>query len=178
MFSKTIITALTVGLAVFSTASPIVKRAVTVSTDTGTASITPAIATEPVSFLDDVSAGGKADAAGAIADVIDKVVDLIQKLVDGDLERRRRFTQETVSSVSGQFPGKTVVMSNVGYTLSCTPDALSSTSYKAKVGSNVSYDVLVFGAGCTFDLQGDGGFENWAFIKQAACTANGKVITC
>lgn len=93
---------------------------------------------------------------------------------------------------------------------------LSSTSYKAKVGSNVryelrdpsfrellsdctnsraSFDVLVFGTGCTFTLEGDGGFENvsfilsnnpspwlitvqWAYIRQSACKADGKTITC
>ncbi|PVH78488.1 hypothetical protein DL98DRAFT_573091 [Cadophora sp. DSE1049] len=176
MFCKTLIAALTVGLAAFSAASPIEKRAVTVSTDTGTVDITPAIATEPVSFPDDV--GGKADAAGAVADVVNKVVQLVQGLIDGDIKRRQRFTQETVGAVSAQFPGKTVVMSNVGYTLSCTPDVLSSTSYNAKVGSNVSFDVLVFGTGCTFNLEGDGGFENWAYIRQSSCTANGKTITC
>lgn len=52
------------------------------------------------------------------------------------------------------------MMSNVGYTFTGTVDVKQTTSYKAKVGSNVSYDVLVFGAGGTFTLQGDGGFEN------------------
>ncbi len=140
---------------------------------------------------DDV--GGKADAAGAVAEVIGKVVDLIQGLIDGDtavsfpsewlmiscwenLQRRQRFTQETVSAVSVQFPGRSVVMSNVGYSLTCTPEVIQHTSYKAKVGSNVrwvviqiyfdldwwkdSYDVLIFGSGCTFTLKGDGGFQN------------------
>jgi NADH dehydrogenase FAD-containing subunit len=83
-------------------------------------------------------------------------------------QRRQRFTQETVSAVSIQFPGKTVVMSNVGYSLSCTPDVKSSTSYNAKVGSNVSYDVLVFGSGCTFVLKGDGGFENVSYYISRA----------
>ncbi|KAK0102198.1 hypothetical protein ONS95_001007 [Cadophora gregata] len=176
MFSKTLITALTVGLVAFSNASPLVKRATTVSSDTGDASITPAITTEPVSFPDDV--GGKVDAAGAVADVVNKVVQLVQGLVDDDIKRRQRFTQETVASVINQFPTKNVVMSNVGYSISCTPDVVSSTSYKAKVGSNVSYDVLVFGSGCTFELQGDGGFENWAYIRQASCTGTGKSFTC
>jgi hypothetical protein len=51
-------------------------------------------------------------------------------------------------------------MSNVGYSLTCAPEVLEKTSYKAKVGSNVSFDVLIFGAGCTFTLNGDGGFQN------------------
>ena len=67
-------------------------------------------------------------------------------------------------------------MSNVGYSLTCTPEVIQHTSYKAKVGSNVrlvafpnaalsrltseSYDVLIFGSGCTFTLKGDGGFQN------------------
>lgn len=93
---------------------------------------------------------------------MNKVVQLVQGLVDADIARRQRFTQETVSAVWTQFgaSGKSVVMSNVGYSLSCTPDVLYSTSYNAKVGSNVSFDVLVFGAGCAFTLKGDGGFEN------------------
>lgn len=64
MFSKTAIAALVVSLAVFGQASPIEKvsrsvwkwplsdnqqRAITVISDTGKASITPAIKTEPVS---------------------------------------------------------------------------------------------------------------------------------
>lgn len=54
-------------------------------------------------------------------------------------------------------------MSNVGYSISCTPTVVQGTSYKAKVGSNVSFDVLIFGSGCTFTLEGDGGFENVSF---------------
>ncbi|KAF8862497.1 hypothetical protein BDZ45DRAFT_739140 [Acephala macrosclerotiorum] len=69
-------------------------------------------------------------------------------------------------------------MSNVGYSLPCTPEVIQKTSYKAKVGSNVSYDILIFSAGCTFTLNGDGGFQNWAYILKSGCTANGKTFTC
>lgn len=78
-------------------------------------------------------------------------------------QRRQSFTQETVSAVSAQFPGNSVVMSNVDYTISCAPEVVQHTSYKAKVGSNVSYDVLIIGAGCKFTLKGDGGFQNVSF---------------
>ncbi|KAK0111666.1 hypothetical protein ONS95_002011 [Cadophora gregata] len=176
MFPKTILTVLTIGLAAFGAASPLDKRATTVSSDTGSVSIAGAVTAGGVSFPDDI--GGSADAVGAVAEVVQKVVRLIQGLVDGDIKRRQRFTQETVTAVYKKFPTKTVVMSNVGYSLSCQPTVVQRTSYKAKVGSNVSYDVLVFGKGCTFTLKGDGGFENWAYIRQSSCRANGKTITC
>ncbi|KAH6682631.1 hypothetical protein B0J14DRAFT_672993 [Halenospora varia] len=182
MLAKNIIIACSIAFSSFASAAPAVlsKRAVTVNTDTGSTSINPAIATTVVQggtvSLDDI--GGKADAAGAVADVINKVVQLVQGLVDADIKRRQRFTQETVSAVSVQFPGMSVVMSNVGYTITGTPLTVQKTSYKAKVGSNVSYDVLVFGAGSTFTLNGDGGFENWAYVTRSPCKANGKTITC
>ncbi|RDW74942.1 hypothetical protein BP6252_06084 [Coleophoma cylindrospora] len=151
------------------------KRAITVFTDGTSASITPAIATT-VFNPDDV--GGKADAAGAVADVLNKVVALVQGLIDGDTVRRQRFTQETVAAVKSQFPGKAVVMCNVGYTTTGTIDVVQKTSYKAKVGSNVSFDVLVFGKGVTFTRNGDGGFQNWAYNLIAGCTANGANLVC
>ncbi|KAH8774978.1 hypothetical protein F5882DRAFT_464666 [Hyaloscypha sp. PMI_1271] len=180
MLAKTLLIVFSFVFAALSSASPLEKRAVTVFTDTGSASITPAIATTEVLSPDaaDGDIGGKADAVGAVADVISKVVDLIQGLIDGDTVRRQRFTQETVSAVSVEFPGRSVVMSNVGYSLTCTPEVIQHTSYKAKVGSNVSYDVLIFGSGCTFTLKGDGGFQNWAYILKSGCTANGKILTC
>ena len=122
--------------------------------------------------------GNNADAASAVTGVNNDVVQLVQGLVDGDIKRRQRFTQETVAAVSVQFPSKTIVMSHVGYSLSCTPDTKESIGYNVKVGSNVryvpssgsisfkglptwhSFDVLVFGNGCTFTLKGNGGFEN------------------
>ncbi|KAE9370856.1 hypothetical protein N431DRAFT_442638 [Stipitochalara longipes BDJ] len=180
MLAKNVLTVLSVAFATLSSASPLEKRAVTVFTDTGSASITPAIATQQVVSPDaaDGDVGGKADAAGAVAEVIRKVVNLIQGLIDGDTVRRQRFTQETVSAVSVQFPGRSVVMSNVGYSLTCTPEVIQHTSYNAKIGYNVSYDVLIFGNGCTFTLKGDGGFQNWAYILKYGCTANGGVLTC
>jgi len=57
---------------------------------------------------------------------------------DVNLQRRQCFTQETVSAVSIQFPGRSVVKSNVGYSLTCMSKVIQHTSYK-EVGSNVRY---------------------------------------
>ncbi|KAL2065296.1 hypothetical protein VTL71DRAFT_2965 [Oculimacula yallundae] len=174
-FSNTLI-ALTAGLAAFTTASPLDKRG-KVSTDTGSVNINPKIISS-VSHPAGAPVRGSADAAGTIGDIVIKVTDFVQKLVDKDLERRRRFTQETTASVAAAFPGQGVIMSNVGYDLSCTPPVLYSTKYKAKVGRDVSYDVLIVEKGCTFTLKGDGGFENWAFVPAGTCKGNGKTVTC
>lgn len=60
---------------------------------------------------------------------------------DGDIKHRQVFNQQTVFAVAGQFPTKNVVMRNVGYSLRSTSDVLQKTNYKAKVGSNISFDV-------------------------------------
>jgi acyl-CoA-binding protein len=43
----------------------------------------------------------------------------------------------------------------------------------------LSFDVITFKSG-TFDLKGDGGFENWAYIVDGSCTADAKAkhISC
>ncbi|TPX09859.1 uncharacterized protein E0L32_008881 [Thyridium curvatum] len=116
--------------------------------------------------------GNGADVAGAVADIVDKVVNLIQKLVDNDIKRRQTFTQNVVARAR-QETGLNVIMSNVGYTFDGTVVSRTSTKYKAKVGSDVSFDVITFESG-TFDLKGDGGFQNWAFIVSTTCQADAK----
>lgn len=82
------------------------------------------------------------------------------------------FTQQTVAQVQ-QATGKNVVMSNVDYTFSGTPITKSSIKYKAKIGADVSYDVLTFNNG-TFSLHGDGGFQNVSvltWLRNPECTS-------
>ncbi|RYN17924.1 hypothetical protein AA0115_g11564 [Alternaria tenuissima] len=123
--------------------------------------------------------GDKTSAAGAIADVVDKVVQLVQGMIDDDLARRRTFTQNTAKDVAAQFPGHSVIVCNVGYSLSGSGDQLVySTSYNAKVGSDVTFDVIVFKSPKTFDRRGDGGYENWAFYVDASCNENGGHVEC
>ncbi|KAH8897718.1 hypothetical protein GQ53DRAFT_817996 [Thozetella sp. PMI_491] len=153
----------------------------TVLSDTGSASITvPTTGTDAESGV-----GGGADIAGAVADIIGKVTNLIQGLIDDDTKRRQAFTQNTVARVR-QATGQNVVMSNVGYNFQGTFTSRTSTKYKAKVGSDVSFDVITFKSG-TFDLKGDGGFQNasfsslyWAYIVDGTCTADAKAkhISC
>lgn len=140
--------------------NPTKQTTETVYSDTGSVSVTPEYATTTVSL--DATVGDGADVADAVGTVITKVVDYVQGLIDGDIARRQKFTQRVVAEVRAQFPGYNVVMSNVGYSFTGTTISKSSTSYNAKVGSNVSYDVLTFTSG-TFTLEGDGGFENVSF---------------
>lgn len=178
MLAQNILFTCTAVFAAFASASPIQKRAVTVVTDNDSKSITTAL-TVPAQIDSFESGTSKADAASTVLGVINQAVQLVQGLIDKDIavslwkfpnlhlkswhyfsQRRQRFTQETVSALAAAFPTATIVMSNVGYDLVGTPIVKQETSYKAKVGSNVSYDVLVIGAGQSFTLKGDGGFEN------------------
>ncbi|RYN70872.1 hypothetical protein AA0117_g10088 [Alternaria alternata] len=123
--------------------------------------------------------GDKTSAAGAVADVVNKVVQLVQGMIDDDLARRRTFTQNTAKDVAAQFPGHSVIVCNVGYSLSGSGDQLVySTSYNAKVGSDVTFDVIVFKSPKIFDRRGDGGYENWAFYVDASCNENGGHVEC
>ncbi|KAF4308830.1 hypothetical protein GTA08_BOTSDO11860 [Botryosphaeria dothidea] len=123
--------------------------------------------------------GDKSSAVGAIGDVVNKVVKLVQGMIDKDIERRQAFTQKVAREVADKFPGQSVIVCNVGYSLTGSGDQLVySTSYNAKVGSDVTFDVIVFKSPKTFDRQGDGGYENWAFYVDSSCTENGGHVEC
>ncbi|EXF77909.1 hypothetical protein CFIO01_04163 [Colletotrichum fioriniae PJ7] len=102
--------------------------------------------------------GGKADVASAVGNVISKVVHLIQGMIDDDIKRRQAFTQNVVARVREQTKYN-VIMSNVGYDFQGDFIDRTSTKYNAKIGADVSYDVITFKTG-TFTLKGDGGYEN------------------
>ncbi|GME37279.1 hypothetical protein GTA08_BOTSDO14070 [Neofusicoccum parvum] len=123
--------------------------------------------------------GDKSSAVGAIGDVVNKAVQLVQGMIDKDIERRQAFTQKVAKDVADQFPGHSVIVCNVGYSLSGAGEQLVySTSYNAKVGSDVTFDVIVFKSPKVFDRQGDGGFENWAFYVDSSCNENGGHVEC
>lgn len=93
-------------------------------------------------------------------------------MIDSDVNRRIYYTQQVVGSAVIQFPGKNIVMANVGYEFTGTPITIQRAVYDAKVGSNVDFDVLIFETG-TFTLEGDGGFQNWAYNIADSCTVSG-----
>jgi hypothetical protein len=47
------------------------------------------------------------------------------------------FTQQVVGTAAIQFPGKNIVMSNVGYTFTGTALTTQRAVYNAKIGSDV-----------------------------------------
>ncbi|KNG44613.1 hypothetical protein TW65_08538 [Stemphylium lycopersici] len=105
--------------------------------------------------------GDKASAGAAVADVVGKVYHLVQDMIDDDIKRRQFFTQKVVQDVHAEFPNYNIVVCNVGYKLGGSGDSLiHKTSYKAKIGSNVSFDVIIFKGPNTFRRWGDGGYEN------------------
>ncbi|KAF2086393.1 hypothetical protein K490DRAFT_66582 [Saccharata proteae CBS 121410] len=123
--------------------------------------------------------GDRASAVEAIAGVVDKAVKLVQQMVDKDIQRRQAFTQRVVADVSAQFPGQSVVVCNVGYSLTGSGQQLVySTSYNAKIGSDVTFDVIVFKSPKDFVRHGDGGYQNWAYMIQSNCGASGAHIWC
>lgn len=58
-------------------------------------------------------------------------------MVDGDIKKRQSFTQNTAARSRAET-GLNVVVSNVGYKLDAANKTVVSTSYNAKVGSDVT----------------------------------------
>lgn len=106
------------------------RASLTVSSDTGSVNVDVTAAT-------DSDVGGKADAASAVAGVVNQVVQLIQGMVDDDIKRRQAFTQNTAARTQAALGGN-VIVSNVGYALDSTNSKTFSTSYNAKIGSDVT----------------------------------------
>jgi hypothetical protein len=48
------------------------------------------------------------------------------------------FTQQVVGTAAIQFPGKNIVMANVGYTFQGTALTVQRAVYNAKIGSDVT----------------------------------------
>ncbi|KAF2085435.1 hypothetical protein K490DRAFT_58822 [Saccharata proteae CBS 121410] len=121
----------------------------------------------------------KGSAVNAIGTIVNQTVTLVQQMVDEDIERRKEFTQKVSADVTAEFPGQSVIVCNVGYSLTGDGDQLVySTSYNAKVGSDVTFDVIVFKSPKDFVRNGDGGFQNWAYNVDASCNEDGGHISC
>ncbi|KZL82340.1 hypothetical protein CI238_12173, partial [Colletotrichum incanum] len=183
MLFKNILTTSVLGLASFGVSSPVpaAERGVIVSSDTGSLDIGQVITDvkREIVARQELAprAGNSGELASAILTIVSQVNNLIPGLIQGDLANRRVFTQRVAAAVSQQNPGLSVVVCNVGYSVTGNPaQSVTSVSYNAKVGSNVSFDVVVFRKGSTFTRRGDGGFENWAYIVPG-CQANGAVLT-
>jgi len=85
------------------------------------------------------------------------------------LQRRKAFTQQVAREVHTRLPGYNVVVCNVGYSLTGSGfQRVSGTSFKAKFGANVSFDVIIFNSPKTFVRRGDGGFQNVSNMKNPA----------
>ncbi|EUC41348.1 hypothetical protein COCMIDRAFT_8915 [Bipolaris oryzae ATCC 44560] len=125
-------------------------------------------------------AAGAAVAAIApvVIDIATRVVQMIDSIRD-DIERRKQFTQRVVSEVHARYPGFNVVVCNVGYKLEGSGyQNVVSTKYRAAVGADVTFDVVLFSSPKTFTRQGDGGFQNWAYLVGKQCRTNGGFIDC
>ncbi|KAH6678737.1 hypothetical protein B0J14DRAFT_330909 [Halenospora varia] len=150
MHATTIFTGAFLALASFAAAAPapidnpnaglaiLDKRVVTVSSDNETASITSSVDLSGLPSQPD-SIDGSVDITSIITYVLDKVGSLVQNMIDSDIKRRIQLTQQVVGTLAIEFPGKNIVMSNVGYTFTGTPLAKSNIVYNAKVGSDVTY---------------------------------------
>jgi len=68
-------------------------------------------------------------------------------------------------------------MSNVGYAFNGPMITRKTVFYHNHVGAKVSYDVIAFNH-ASFDLHGDGGFQNWAYAVDKSCKTGGGHIKC
>ncbi|USP81367.1 cytochrome P450 [Curvularia clavata] len=126
----------------------------------------------------ETSLAEKAGIAGAINGIVEKILVLIEK-IENDIERRKQFTQDVVRNTHAQFPGFNIVVCNVGYSLAGPGfSSVTSVTYKAQIGTPVTFDVVLFSSPKTFVRRGDGGFQNWAYMIGSHCTANGGTLNC
>ncbi|KAL5330755.1 hypothetical protein ACEPPN_000276 [Leptodophora sp. 'Broadleaf-Isolate-01'] len=116
--------------------------------------------------------------------VIGGVRDLIIALNAEDIEasfrveKRERLTQETVARLVTEFPDDNIVVCNVGFDFSDGTILEQGTiSFNAKIGANVSFEVLRFRTG-KFVRRGDGGFANWAYSVFTDCIVEGATLDC
>ncbi|KAH6691255.1 hypothetical protein F5X68DRAFT_259350 [Plectosphaerella plurivora] len=117
-------------------------------------------------------------AANAVLGIASKVNLLIQQTINKDLEGRRKFTQDVARQTAAAFPGRGVVVCNVGFGTTGTIQSQNTVRYDAKLGTTVTFEVVVLAPGATFTRRGDGGFENWAYSIPGSCSANGGFIDC
>jgi len=109
---------------------------------------------------------------------ISKLVDeKVHKIIAEDVKRRQEFTKQTVASLRQRFPKLNFIMSNVGYSFTGKTVTKTQVMFHNKIGRAVSFDVISFHHG-KFQLQGDGGFQNWACMVDKACSINGGVVSC
>ncbi|KAM0335859.1 hypothetical protein ACHAQA_000909 [Verticillium albo-atrum] len=119
-----------------------------------------------------------ASAVNAVAGIASKINLLIQQTIDKDLAGRRKFTQDVARDTAKAFPGRGVVVCNVGFDTTGTINHRQTVRYDAKLGTTVTFEVVVLAPGATFNRRGDGGFENWAYSIPGSCSANGGFIRC
>ncbi|KAH9204222.1 hypothetical protein DL95DRAFT_418426 [Leptodontidium sp. 2 PMI_412] len=92
--------------------------------------------------------------------------------------KRERLTQETVARLITEFPDDKIVVCNVGFDFSAGTILEQGTiSFNAKIGANVSFEVLRFRTG-KFVRRGDGGFANWAYSVFTDCIVDGATLDC
>lgn len=127
------------------------------------------------------SSGGSTglDIAKVVDGLVSAAITSVKDAQKADIASRQKFTQEVAASVYAQFGNKAVVVCNVGYSMTPAAESVTSTNYGAKLGSDVTFDVVVFTTG-TFVRKGNGGYENWAYQMPAApCEFDGDAtIVC
>ncbi|KAM0282980.1 hypothetical protein ACHAQH_002791 [Verticillium albo-atrum] len=119
-----------------------------------------------------------ASATRAVLGIASKINLLIEQTIEKDLEGRRKFTQEVARDTAAAFPGHGVVVCNMGFGTTGTIAHQQTVRYNAKLGTTVTFEVVVLAPGATFTLRGDGGFENWAWSIPNTCTHKGGHIAC
>jgi hypothetical protein len=106
-------------------------------------------------------------AAGAI-------VNEIMPLDLEDKEKRNRWTPKFVESIAKSNPGYNVLLIHTKHVANLTGVQYQGPSpFKISAEEEIEYTLYVFDAG-TVELQGDGGFLNWAF--EGNFTRNGNLV--
>ncbi|KAH7358312.1 hypothetical protein B0T11DRAFT_299390 [Plectosphaerella cucumerina] len=83
-------------------------------------------------------APNKGSVATAITGIAEKVVNLIQATIDKDLEGRRKFTVDVARGTASLFPGRGIVVCNVGFSTTGNIVHRQIVRYNQKIGATVT----------------------------------------
>jgi hypothetical protein len=131
----------------------------------------------PLIFRNFLKMSGQA--AGKIIQAVVRVAAKLSKnlfnIAKKEEEKLEEFTQGMVNELADEFPDKNIliVADNKKYTRSFQGEVHEKAYCDLSLGRKWGFDTFVFDTG-SFELQGDGGFRNWAF--KGRFTRNGNHV--
>ncbi|KAK0123928.1 hypothetical protein ONS95_008918 [Cadophora gregata] len=105
---------------------------------------------------------GKTDIISGAAEIVKTILEALQRKNDEDHAKERDFTQSTVQNLRVKYPYYNVMVIHTKHQRNFVDEAHNHLELPISNKRTQGYEVYVFESG-SFTLQGNSGFENWAF---------------